>query len=146
MTRADRMLSQVKRWPGSLCGPGKLSLSLISIYNYYRSCWRSSALDCAAIRRLSQHGQNAGAAAAQAALPRLRSSSQRSIVRSLQTSAPAAAEVVVPAMGDSITEGSIAAVLKQPGGLSCACFGQLGILRLQSPGFGICSYSCDRAD
>ncbi|WIA43874.1 hypothetical protein OEZ86_010287 [Tetradesmus obliquus] len=64
---------------------------------------------------LSQHGQNAGAAAAQAALPRLRSSSQRSIVRSLQTSAPAAAEVVVPAMGDSITEGSIAAVLKQPG-------------------------------
>lgn len=26
--------------------------------------------------------------------------------------------IVVPAMGDSITEGSIAAVLKQPGGLS----------------------------
>lgn len=51
----------------------------------------------------------------QAALPRLQSSSQRSLVRSLQTSAPAAAEVVVPAMGDSITEGSIAAVLKQPG-------------------------------
>ncbi|WIA23396.1 hypothetical protein OEZ85_000154 [Tetradesmus obliquus] len=64
---------------------------------------------------LSQHGQNAGAAAVQAALPRLQSSSQRSLVRSLQTSAPAAAEVVVPAMGDSITEGSIAAVLKQPG-------------------------------
>jgi hypothetical protein len=54
----------------------------------------------------------------QAALPRLQSSSQsQSFVSSLQTSVPASAEVVVPAMGDSITEGSIAAVLKQPGAL-----------------------------
>jgi hypothetical protein len=56
----------------------------------------------------------------QAALPRLHSSSQTSLVRGLQTSVPAAAEVVVPAMGDSITEGSIAALLKQPGASSTA--------------------------
>jgi hypothetical protein len=56
----------------------------------------------------------------QAALPRLHGSSQTSLVRGLQTSVPAAAEVVVPAMGDSITEGSIAAVLKQAGVSSTA--------------------------
>jgi hypothetical protein len=37
--------------------------------------------------------------------------------RWMQTSSAAAGEVVVPAMGDSITEGSVAALLKQPGGL-----------------------------
>lgn len=35
--------------------------------------------------------------------------------RWIHTSTAAAGEVVVPAMGDSITEGSVAAVLKQPG-------------------------------
>lgn len=35
--------------------------------------------------------------------------------RWIHTSIAAAGEVVVPAMGDSITEGSVAAVLKQPG-------------------------------
>jgi hypothetical protein len=37
--------------------------------------------------------------------------------RWIHTSGAAAGEVVVPAMGDSITEGSVAALLKQPGGL-----------------------------
>jgi hypothetical protein len=36
--------------------------------------------------------------------------------RWIHTSSTAAGEVVVPAMGDSITEGSVAALLKQPGG------------------------------
>jgi hypothetical protein len=44
------------------------------------------------------------------------SGSGSSRLSSLHTSAAAAGEVVVPAMGDSITEGSVAAVLKQPGG------------------------------
>jgi hypothetical protein len=38
-------------------------------------------------------------------------------VRGVHTSLASFADVVVPAMGDSITEGSIAAVLKQPGEL-----------------------------
>jgi hypothetical protein len=44
--------------------------------------------------------------------------------RAFRNSAAPAGEVVVPAMGDSITEGSVAAVLKQPGARSrllCVC-------------------------
>lgn len=113
LSPADHFSSipQVKQSAGSLYGPGRFQNAPNACIKQLRSV--NSSLHARTHRSLSQTSQTAG----QRQLPRQHQhySSFQLALRGFHSSIANWTDVMVPAMGDSITEGTIAAILKQQG-------------------------------